>query len=164
VLTKNSYFALVLIAAAVGIGGFLFLEPPQPENIAIALLETFYKGQALWAVAIGLFVGGILGFTAPNRIFHEPRDRARDFDGRVISRGLWSGIWAILASTVVMILASIVTSIPPLAPLEKVRLTVFSGRAAAVFGIAFAIALVVYGVVIRTRSWGGQYTLIKRRA
>jgi hypothetical protein len=63
-----------------------------------------------------------------------------------------------------MILASIVTSIPPLAPLEKVRLTVFSGRAAAVFAISFAAALATYGVVIRARSWGGQYTLIKRRA
>jgi predicted lysophospholipase L1 biosynthesis ABC-type transport system permease subunit len=150
-------FVFIAIAAA----GFLFLEPPQPENVEIQVIEQFYIGQAMWAAAIGLVVGAIIGFTAPSALLHQPRERASDYEGRVITRGFWSGIWASLVSLVAMVVAATVTSIPPLAPMEKAQLTVLSGRAFAVFSIAFVISLLTYSIATRTRPWGGQYAFFK---
>lgn len=161
-LSRKLYFTVVALFISIAVAGFLFLEPPQPDNVDIEVLVQFYTGQAMWAAAIGFGIGAIIGFTAANALLHQPRERASDYDGRVITRGYWAGVWAVLVSLVVMILAAVVTSIEPLAPLQKAQLTVLSGRAFLVFAIGFAVALITYSLVTRMRPWGGQYAFFRR--
>lgn len=161
-LSRSFYWMVFLALAAIAVAGFLFIEPPQPDNVEIEVLQQFYRGQSIWAAVIGVAVGLIAGLSAPAGVFHQARDRAKDYDGRVAKRGFWSGLIATLVAIAGMTIAAVVTSIEPLAPLQKAELTVFSGRAAVVFAIAAAITLVVYATATRTRAWGGQYSLLKR--
>lgn len=161
-LSRSSFWMAFLVLTAISVAGFLFLEPPQPDNVDTEVLQQFYRGQSIWAAVIGVAVGLIVGLSAPAQVFHQPRDRAKDYDARVARRGYWSALFAALIALLAMGVAAVVTTMGPLAPLQKAQLAVFSGRAAAVFAIAAALTLLVYAIATRTRTWGGQYSLLGR--
>jgi hypothetical protein len=161
-LSRSSFWVLVLILIGVGVAGPILIPPPQPDNVEIQVLEQFYGGQRIWAVGVGVFVGLLMGVLATQGVLHKPGERAADYDGRVVVRGFWSGSLAAVVSIIVMTLGAVITSIEPLSPIQKAEMTVFSGEGATVFCLASAVALITYSGCIRLRTWGGQYSIVPR--
>ena len=138
------------------------LQPPQPENVEIRLLEEFYRSQYVVSSTIGLLVGLGFGWLATRRIRHKPEDRGADFNSRVMNWGMASAAVATLTAGFTAATMASLSPFDPFAPTERVMLVIGSGLFVVILAFAFATALLAFAAYSRFPQWGGRYAILRR--
>ena len=160
---RTLYWSLFLVALVmVGAGLWAFSSPPSTVVLA-DLLDQWYRQKSLLSLAVGACVGLLAGLGGTSRLRHRPNGPASAFLNQVAGIGIAAAVAAAIVAILLSSWLAYGAEFGPLSPAEKVELVALSGigRFAALIGASIAASLLVFAVVTRVRTWGGQYSLLE---
>jgi Na+/serine symporter len=163
-MTRNIFWFLAVVGLLLTTAAFSVFSSPQHPSVPSEILDEWYVTQIIWGLFIGIVAGAVAAFLARRMIEHRPHEHAKDYLGRVGGWGFKTQMAAVILVAVFAMIMAGISTLGPLAPIEKVMLLVPQGKFLSVLGAGIVGASLSFVVGSSISPWGGQYALLRRTA
>ena len=163
-MTRTIFWLVAIVGLVLLLAAFSVFSSPENPVIAIEVLDEWYVTQMIWGLFIGLLAGAVAAFLARRMIEHRPHEHAKDYLGRVGGWGFKTQMAAVILVAVFAMIMAGISTLGPLAPIEKVMLLVPQGKFLSVLGAGIVGASLSFVIGSSIFPWGGQYALLRRTA